>query len=174
MRAKLLQSCLTLCDMNCGLPGSSLHKVLQARILEWFAVLSFRGSSRPRDPTCTSCSSCLAGGFFTMSYWGSPCWGIPDIQIMSGSGMPRHALTVRYIAKWSPHSRNHLSPHRIVTVLLTVFPMLYVIFPWLTYFITGNLYLLIPVTYFIQSPPTSLLAATLFCSFICFVFRFHI
>ena len=40
--------CLTLCDpMDCSAPGSSVHGILQARILEWVAVPSFRGS--PRD-----------------------------------------------------------------------------------------------------------------------------
>ena len=39
MHAKLLQSCLTLCDpRDCSLPGSSVHRVLQARILEWVAI----------------------------------------------------------------------------------------------------------------------------------------
>ena len=42
--------CLTLCDpMDCSPPGSSVHAILQARILEWAAMPSFRGSSRPRD-----------------------------------------------------------------------------------------------------------------------------
>ena len=48
MHAKSLQSCLTLCDfiMDCSLPGSSVHGILQARILEWVAIPSFKGSSR--------------------------------------------------------------------------------------------------------------------------------
>ena len=42
-----------LCDpMDCSLPGSSVHGILQARILEWVATPSSRGSSRPRDQTC--------------------------------------------------------------------------------------------------------------------------
>ena len=45
MRAKLLKSYLTLCDsMDCSLPGSSVHGVLQARILQWVAVPFSRGS----------------------------------------------------------------------------------------------------------------------------------
>ena len=41
-----------LCDpMDCSLPGSSAHGMLQARILEWVAMPSSRGSSRPRDQT---------------------------------------------------------------------------------------------------------------------------
>ena len=44
------QSCPTLCDpVDCSLPGSSIHGVLQARILEWVAISFCRGSSRPRD-----------------------------------------------------------------------------------------------------------------------------
>ena len=46
---KLLQLCLTLCDpMDCSLPGFSVHGILQARILEWVAFPSSRGSSQPR------------------------------------------------------------------------------------------------------------------------------
>ena len=46
------QSCLTLCDpRDCSPPGSSVHGILQARILEWVAISSFRGSSWPRDQT---------------------------------------------------------------------------------------------------------------------------
>ena len=46
------QSCLTLCDsMDCSPPGSSVHGILQTRILEWVAMPSLRGSSRPRDRT---------------------------------------------------------------------------------------------------------------------------
>ena len=44
------QSCLTLCNlMNCSPPGSSVHGILQARILEWVAISFSRGSSQPRD-----------------------------------------------------------------------------------------------------------------------------
>ena len=49
------QSCPTLCDpMDSGPPGSSVHGILQARILEWVAMPSLRGSSRPRNRTCVS------------------------------------------------------------------------------------------------------------------------
>ena len=42
------QSCLTLCDlMECSPPGSSVHVILQARILEWVAIPFSRGSSNP-------------------------------------------------------------------------------------------------------------------------------
>ena len=56
---KSLQSCLALCDpMDSNLPGSSVHGILQARILEWVAISSSRGSSQPRDQTCTFWISC--------------------------------------------------------------------------------------------------------------------
>ena len=48
MRAKSLQLCLTLCNpVDCSLPGSSVHGILQVRILEWVAMPSSRGSSQP-------------------------------------------------------------------------------------------------------------------------------
>ena len=60
MHAKLLQSCLTLCDsVDCSLPVSSVHGILQAKILEWVAIPFFRGSSQPRDQICVSYISCI-------------------------------------------------------------------------------------------------------------------
>ena len=68
MPAKLLQSCLTLCDpMDYSLPGSPVHGILQARILEWVAMPSSRGSSRPRDGTRISYVSCIGWQIFTTS-----------------------------------------------------------------------------------------------------------
>ena len=49
------QSCMTLCNpMDCSPPGSSVHEILQTRILEWVAISLSRGSSRPRDQTQVS------------------------------------------------------------------------------------------------------------------------
>ena len=72
--SEVAQSCPTLCDpVDCSPPGSSVHGILQARILEWVAIsfsilewvaISFsRGSSRPRDWTRVSC---IAGRRFTL------------------------------------------------------------------------------------------------------------
>ena len=59
-----LQLCPILCDpVDYSPPGSSVHGIFQARILEWVAMASSRGSSRPRDWTQVSCT---AGGFFTI------------------------------------------------------------------------------------------------------------
>ena len=57
MKVKMLviQSCPTLYDsMDCSPPGSSVHRILQARILEWVAIPFSRGSSPPRDQTWVS------------------------------------------------------------------------------------------------------------------------
>ena len=58
------QSCQTLCDpMDSSLPGSTIHGIFQARILEWAAISVSRGSSQPRDQTRVSC---IANRHFTI------------------------------------------------------------------------------------------------------------
>ena len=70
VRAKLLQSCLTLCNpVDCSPSGSSVHRIPQERTLEWVVMPSCRGSSQPRNRTC---NSCIAGGFFTAEPLGKP------------------------------------------------------------------------------------------------------
>ena len=64
MHAQSLQPCPTLFDpIVCRPPGSLVHGLLQARILQWVAIPFSRGSSRPRDGTCISSVSCIAGRF---------------------------------------------------------------------------------------------------------------
>ena len=59
MYAKLLHLCLSLCDpMDCSPPGSSVQGSLQARILQWVAIPSSRGSSWPRDQAYISYDFC--------------------------------------------------------------------------------------------------------------------
>ena len=64
------QSCLTLCDpMDCSLSGSSVHGILQVRILEWITIPTSKGSSLTKDGS----SPALAGGFLTTSaIWEAP------------------------------------------------------------------------------------------------------
>ena len=73
--AKLLQLYMTLCDpMDHNLPGSSVHGILQTRVLEWVVMPSSRGSSRSRDRTCISYVSCI----------GRPVlcpWEVPPISL---------------------------------------------------------------------------------------------
>ena len=62
--SEVVQSCRTLCDpMDCSLPGSSVHGILQARILEWVTISFSRGSSQPRDRTQVSC---IGGRYFNL------------------------------------------------------------------------------------------------------------
>ena len=67
------QLCPTLCNpMDCSPPGSSVHEILQARVLERVAISSSKGSSQPRDWTHISWVSCIAGRLFTTEPQGSP------------------------------------------------------------------------------------------------------
>ena len=70
------QSSLTLChSMDCGLPGSSVYGILQARMLEWVDILFSRGSSQPWDPTRVSCIA----GRLHLSHQGSPMTNLESI-----------------------------------------------------------------------------------------------
>ena len=58
VKVSVTQSCLTLCDpKDCSPLGSSVHGILQTRILEWFAIPFSRGSSCPRDQTWVFCTA---------------------------------------------------------------------------------------------------------------------
>ena len=62
--SEVAQLCLTLCNpMDYILPGSSIHGIFQARVLEWVAISFSRGSSPPRDQTQVSW---IAGRHFTI------------------------------------------------------------------------------------------------------------
>ena len=64
LESEVAQLCPTLCDsMDYSPPGSSIHGILQARILQWVAISFSRGSSWPRDWTRVSC---IAGRCFTI------------------------------------------------------------------------------------------------------------
>ena len=73
--ARLLQSCPTLCEpMNYSLPVSSVHGILQARILEWVAMPSSRGSSGHRDQACVSYLLHWQVGSLPLAPPGKPLW----------------------------------------------------------------------------------------------------
>ena len=72
------QSCPTLCSpVDCSPPGSSVHGIFQARILEWVAISFSRGSSHPRDQNHLSCISCI--GWWVP--WQLSRQGIPNTSI---------------------------------------------------------------------------------------------
>ena len=67
----IAQLCLTLCNlMDRSLPGSSIHGIFQARVLEWAAISFSRGSSQPRVQTRVSCI--VGRRFYCLSHQGSP------------------------------------------------------------------------------------------------------
>ena len=74
MRAKLFQSCPTLCDpMDYSSPGSSVHGILQASILEQVSIPFSRASSQPRDQTHIFYISCIGRQvLYHYSHLGSP------------------------------------------------------------------------------------------------------
>ena len=68
---EVAQSCPTLCDpMDCSLPGFSVHRIFQTRVLEWAAIAFSRGSSQPRDWTEVSS---IVGRCFTL-------WATREVQ----------------------------------------------------------------------------------------------
>ena len=68
--------------VNCSLPDSSVHEILQARVLEWVAMPSSRGSSQPRDRTRTFYKAlALAGRFFpTSATWEALLHGVGGLK----------------------------------------------------------------------------------------------
>ena len=90
---RVVQLCPTLCDpMDCSLPGSSVHEISQARILEWVAIpfsrgiFPIQGSNEPLSPATPA----LAGGFFITNHLESPT---KDCSTQNASkGPPPHPL----------------------------------------------------------------------------------
>ena len=78
----------------CSPPDSSVHGILQARILEWVVISSSRRSFRPKDRTCFSC---MAGGFFTAEPLGKPSIRQHTQNIANYAHSPLPMLTVFYL-----------------------------------------------------------------------------
>ena len=85
VKVSVAQSCPTLCDpTDCSPPGSSVHGVSQARILEWVAIPFSRGSSQPKDQTQVFC---ITGRLFPIwatreAHWELALWNnwAPKLQ----------------------------------------------------------------------------------------------
>ena len=97
VKVLVAQWCPTLCHlMDCILPGSSVHGILQARILEWVTILFSRGSSQPRGQTWVS--------YFAESSQYEPSgegsimrrYPVPDCQFR------RHEMQVRSLGQEDP------------------------------------------------------------------------
>ena len=123
----VIQSCLTLCDsLDYSLPGSSVHGILQARILEWVAIPFSRGSSRPRDRTRVSCIACR---FFTVcNHQGSPKWFAKDSHKRDGHcGKGIGSLSVHYgdiLESWAGHLLFAFTPPQITPVPSVQLPVI--------------------------------------------------
>ena len=80
--ARSLQLCPALCDpVDHSLPGSSVHGILQARILEWVAMPSSRGSSPLRDGTCVSYIFCIGRRFlYHYTTWEVHTWSCISVN----------------------------------------------------------------------------------------------
>ena len=102
--------------MNCNSPGSSVHEILQARLLEWAAIPFPRVSSQPRDQTWVSR---IAGRFFTIgdtggrdNSWGELCYALQDswaLLIRCQLQLPSHSIvTTKNISRYckSPPGEN--------------------------------------------------------------------
>ena len=143
VRILVAQLCPTLCDlMDRSLPGSSVHVILKARILEWVAISFSRGSFQSRDWICVSC---IAGGFFTTKPPGKPrpkimwsehdqsqewwqghpasrsCDGWQDVALNFGAGYRKscdlisvHFFNLIFIWCLLSHSHNTLHPDRSI------------------------------------------------------------
>ena len=90
---EVAQLCPTLCDpMDCNLPGSSVHGIFQARVLEWVAISFSRGSFWLRDWTQVSH---IAGRLYRLSHQGSlTCHNISQIRKIQGVYSPKKILFI--------------------------------------------------------------------------------
>ena len=92
VRVKVTQSCPILCSpMDYGPPGSSVHGILQARMLEWVAIPFSRGSYQPRDWTWVSC---IAGRLFTI-------WTTREVRGRGGCVDTIQSITIFKHGNWS-------------------------------------------------------------------------
>ena len=90
MSAQLIQLCPTLCNpTDCNPPGSPVHGIFPARILQWVAMPSSSVTSWPRDWTRVSCVSSIIGGrwffwnslAFSMSRWMVAVWSLVPLPL---------------------------------------------------------------------------------------------
>ena len=90
--------------MGCSPPSSSVYGVIQARILEWFAILFSRGSSRLRDQTQYSC---IAGRFFTI--WATKeAWNYYVILLNVSKASLELYSSTQYLKGLAAHDCSHI------------------------------------------------------------------
>ena len=93
-------------------PGSSLHAILQARLLEWVAIPFSRGSSWPGDWTHVFCVSCAVGRFFT-------CWATVTLcDILFKKGLQRRSVLGVHWKDWCWSRNSNILPPDAKTWLI--------------------------------------------------------
>ena len=101
--SEVAQSCPTLCDpIDCSIPGSSVHGIFQAVVLEWIAISFSSGSSQPRAQTQVSC---IVDRRFTI-------WATKEVYIKShqaGTHSFREQEPPVYPFAWQSNTRNSVS-----------------------------------------------------------------
>ena len=105
---EITQSCLTLCRPHA--PGSSVHGILQARVLEWVAISFSRGSSQPGDWTQVSC---IAGGFVTV--WATREAQLPNTSLIKKKYSLKERKESFYNLSWE--GKTCCSVHSILPIL---------------------------------------------------------
>ena len=126
------QLCLTLCDpMDCIPPDSSVHGILQGRILEWIAILFSRGSSWSRDQTKISC---IVGRFFTI--WATREAQYSQLTMVSGEQWRDSAIHI-YIYPFFPklpfHPGSHILCKIVCHIMCKLLPLFHFVFGFAKY-----------------------------------------
>ena len=124
LRAQSLSHSQLTDSMDCRLPGSSVHGILQARILEWVVISFSRGSSWPRDWTHVSCISCI--GRRIIYHWATwedhKTWGLPSTYI-------QHTYSCSHSHTGTSHSPFTLI---FIPVFLSISPRMRTVLTFLT------------------------------------------
>ena len=114
------QLCLTFCHpTDCSLPGSSVHGILQARILEWVAISSSKGSSWPRNWALGSCVPCICRQVpYQLSHKGSPFYLLILFYFffITKIYFDKSALQSRSYLEFHVENWFHLNKHEKLTV----------------------------------------------------------
>ena len=101
--------------MDCSTPGSSVHGILQARVLEWVAISFSRGSSRPGDQTCVSCDSCIGRQVLYQYTTGEACTVAFVLEIFTCSWSPWFGQNL-FPSVWSTSPR----PNSLLVILKAI------------------------------------------------------
>ena len=117
--SEVTQSCSTLCDpMDGNLPGSTVHGIFQARILEWAAISFSSGSSQPRDRTQVSC---IADRRFTIWFTREACKYTKGQGISGANEMCLPFQTIIWVPRnFSPLSKQLWAPFQAPIIKLAL------------------------------------------------------